>query len=216
LAQTLSLSELEASDLGELAAKCRVGRARRGPIIFTEGDRADSVVILDSGTLRVLVAQPEGGELVLRVIGPADSLREIGCLDGGPRSATVEAVHDSLLIPMPAPELLALVARRPQLARYLLSHLATDLRRLTGSAADLVFLDVPRRVAKLLGQVAEREARTDLELIETQAQVGARIGGTRQSVNSALHALERRGWLEVSSRHVSILNLEALRRFASS
>jgi len=216
LAQTFSLSELGADDLSRLAANCRVRPVRRGQIVFSEGDQSDSLVILATGLLRVFVSSHEGTELVLRIIAPGDSLGEVGCLDGGPRSATVEAVHSSLLVQVPTTELLSLVDRRPQLARHLLAQMAADLRRLTGSAADLVFLDVPRRVAKLLVQEADTQGRTDLELIETQAQIGARIGGTRQSVNSALHALERRGWLTVSSHHIAISNLEAVRRFATS
>ncbi len=216
LAATPSLAGLGSEDLDLLAASCRARRVRRGQILFAEGDPADSLVILASGRLTVLVTSPEGGQLVLRVVTPGDALGEVGCLDGGPRSATVEALQDSLVIQLPASDLLALVERRPQLARHLLSQLAADLRRLTGSTADLVFLDVPRRVAKLLVQEVDGAGTRDLELSETQGQIGARVGGTRQSVNSALHALERRGWLAVSGRHIVISDLEALRRFAAS
>jgi len=216
LAATPTLSNLDPADLADLAASCRVRRVRRGQILFSEGDPADSLVVLATGRLRVLVSSAEGGELVLQVINPGDSLGEVGCLDGGPRSATVEAVQDSLLVQLPASELLTLVDRRPELARHLLSQLASDLRRLTGAAADLVFLDVSRRVAKFLVQEVDRAGTCDLELVETQGEIGARVGGTRQSVNSALHALERRGWLEVSSRHILVRDVDSVRRFAAS
>jgi CRP/FNR family cyclic AMP-dependent transcriptional regulator len=216
LAATPSLSVLDSSDLAQLAASCRVRRVRRGQILFAEGDPADSLLVLASGRLRVLVSSVEGGQLVLRVIIPGDSVGEIGCLDGGPRSATVEAVQDSLLVQLSASDLLALVERRPQLALHLLTQLASDVRRLTGAAADLVFLDVSRRVAKLLVLEVAKAGTHDLELGETQGEIGDRVGGTRQSVNSALHTLERRGWLEVSSRHITIRDLEALQSFAAS
>lgn len=216
LEATPSLSGLDAADLAQLAAACRVRRLRRGQILFAEGDSADSLVVLAEGRLRVLVGSQEGGELVLQMVAPGDVLGVVGCLDGGPRSATVEAARDSILVQLPAADLLALVDRRPTLARHLLSQLAEDLRRLTGAAADLVFLDVPRRVAKLLAQEVERAGSSDLELEETQGQIGARVGGTRQSVNTALHTFERRGWLTVSNHHILIRDLEALNRFAAS
>ncbi|HEY6537826.1 MAG TPA: Crp/Fnr family transcriptional regulator [Candidatus Dormibacteraeota bacterium] len=216
LKATPVLAGLSEEDLEELGGSCRVRQVRRGQILFAEGDPADFLLVVASGRLRVLVTSPEGGELVLSVIGPGDSLGEIGCFDGGVRSAAVEALSDSTVVQLPARELLALVERRPQVARDLLTEMAGHLRRLTGVTADLVFLDVPRRVAKLLAKEFQADSSPELELAETQSQLGARIGGTRQSVNAALRTLERRGWIEVSGRHISVRDLAALRHFADS
>lgn len=215
LKATPTLAALDASDLELVAESCRVRVLKRGQFLFAEGDPADSFVVVASGRLRVLVTSADGGELVLSVLGPGDSLGEVGCLDGGARSATVEVLQDSVVVQLPSGDLLALVERRPQVARDLLAQMASLLRRLTGATSDLVFLDVPRRVAKVLAQAADEAGEGDLEVADTQSQIGARVGGTRQSVNAALHALERRGWIEVSGRHIAIRDVQALRRFAS-
>ncbi|MGH7640844.1 MAG: Crp/Fnr family transcriptional regulator [Candidatus Dormibacteria bacterium] len=211
-----SLSALQAEDAEELSEHCRLRNLRKGQILFSAGDPADSLLVVVSGRLRVLVTSPEGGELVLSILGPGDSLGEVGCLGGGTRSAGVEALVDSRVLQLPAAELMALVERRPQLSRDLLAQMATQLRRLTGVTSDLVFLDVPRRVAKLLVAEFDRAGGTDLRLQETQSQLGARVGGTRQSVNAALRALEHRDWIEVSGRHIALRNPAALRRFSES
>lgn len=213
---TPALAALEPEDAEELARHCRLRRVRRGQILFSQGDPADYLLVVVSGQLRVLVTSPEGGELVLTVLGAGDSLGEVGCFDGGTRSAGVEALQDSTVMQLSAADLLSLIERRPAVAKGLLAEMSAQLRRLTGVTSDLVFLDVPRRVAKLLAREFERTGLADLELTETQAQLGARIGGTRQSVNSALASLERRGWIEVSGRHVGVRDLPALRRFAES
>src|SRR5487761_21941 len=115
LKATPTLAALDASDLELVAESCRVRVLKRGQFLFAEGDPADSFVVVASGRLRVLVTSADGGELVLSVLGPGDSLGEVGCLDGGAR-----------------------------VARDLLAQMASLLRRLTGATSDLVFLDVPR------------------------------------------------------------------------
>jgi CRP-like cAMP-binding protein len=95
----------------------------------------------------------------------------------------------------------------------LLKSLADVVRRLTGAAADLVFLDLPRRVAKLL--VIEREAaRSDVfETRLTQEEMAHRVGASRQSVNTALREFQRRGWIAVDGPRIHIRDPRAVQRF---
>lgn len=90
--------------------------------------------------------------------------------------------------------------------------LALTVRRLTGSAADLVFLDLPRRLAKLL--IGAGDAEVELGL--SQSELAARLGVARQSVNRALAGLTRRGWIEVDRSTVRLRDRAALTRFAES
>ncbi len=91
------------------------------------------------------------------------------------------------------------------------------LRRLTEQAADLVFLDLPGRVAKLLVRFTEREDLGSdgvfvLDLSLTQTDLAEMVGGSRQGVNQILNALERRGILEVRGHEIVIKDMDALRR----
>ena len=89
------------------------------------------------------------------------------------------------------------------------------LRRLTEEASDLVFLDLPRRVAKvLLGHARGEDGAIRLTL--RQEELAHQVGGTRQSVNGALRGFQRRGWIEVRERTVIVTDATALSRFAGS
>ncbi len=88
------------------------------------------------------------------------------------------------------------------------------INRLTDASADLVFLDVPRRVAKALLLRAETHGTADLGL--TQTALPSSVGSSRQWVNQALHGLERRGWVAVDGRKVRIRDEAALRRFVEN
>ena len=82
-----------------------------------------------------------------------------------------------------------------------------------GLVADLVFLDLPRRVAKvLLSQPRGDDGVIGQKM--TQEEFAHRVGGARQSVNAALRGFERRGWIQVRHQAVTVKQAAALSRFA--
>ena len=48
----------------------------------------------------------------------------------------------------------------------------------------------------------------------SQEELAHQVGGTRQSVNAALRGFERRGWLEVRDRAVTVKQAAVLGRSA--
>jgi CRP-like cAMP-binding protein len=92
----------------------------------------------------------------------------------------------------------------------LLLALASVIRRLDGHAADLAFLDLPRRVGKLL--LTQSAAGPAL----TQTEMAARVGASRQSVNAAMQEFQRRGWIRLAAREVTVLDAAALGRFVGA
>jgi CRP-like cAMP-binding protein len=76
-------------------------------------------------------------------------------------------------------------------------------------------LDLPRRVAKvLLSQAKDDDGVIRLHL--RQEEIAHQVGGTRQSVNAALRGFERRGWIEVHDRAVTVTQAAALGQFAGN
>jgi CRP-like cAMP-binding protein len=216
LAQLYLFADLSPDALGSLARAARVRTVRRGQVLFTADDPSDFLYLIRSGRLRVVVRSPRGDELVLNVLGPGDSLGELSVLDGQPRSAGAEAVEDCELIALPNREVRALLDSDPAALRAVALALAAAMRRLSGTAADLVFLDLPRRLAKLILADAKprRDGTAHATLAMSQAGVAAQLGVTRQSLNRALGALTQRGWITVDGQHVVIHNLDALIRYA--
>lgn len=196
-----------------LAADCRSRRYRRGQVVFFEGDPSDAVLVVAAGRLKVVSTSPDGDQLLLQVVDPGESVGEVGVLDGEPRSATVEAIEDAAVVVVPAEALWACIERSPTAARGLLRSLGATLRRLTGDTADLVFLDLPRRVAKLLLSEYEETGAERVAVGLNQTDLGQRIGGSRQSVNTALRSFARRGWVGLDGGEIVVRDPDALRRF---
>ena len=149
------------------------------------------------------------------MVGPGGMLGDISVADGGPRSTDAETLADSRLLLVPQDIVREVCARVPAAANALSSSLAFTLRRLTESASDLVFLDLPRRVAKtLLSQPRARDGLIQPSL--SQEELAHQAAGTRQSVNAALRGFERRGWIEVRGRALLVKEPGALSRFAGA
>ena len=213
LRRTELLRAAPAGDLEAVAAASRVRRFRRGQVVFTAGDPGDSLIVVVSGSVRVVVRSADGGELTLTVVSPGGSLGELSVADGGPRSADAETLEEGQLLLVPREVVQDVCARVPTAAQALTDAVAANLRRLTESVADLVFLDLPRRVAKvLLGQPRGEDGVIRPRM--SQEQLAHQAGGSRQSVNAALRGFERRGWIEVHDRAVTVKQADALGRFA--
>ena len=113
---------------------------RGGDWLFRQGDSGDSLYLLARGRLQVWIASEEHGqarELLVAEVAPGETVGEISLLTGGPRSASLRAVRDSLLLRMDAEAFDRLGREQPQLIRQLAGGIAIRLRDRTGGAASI-------------------------------------------------------------------------------
>jgi MFS family permease len=83
---------------------------KAGEAVVRQGETADRFYIIESGTFRVTQAPPSGGEpAVLRTLAPDEVFGELGLLNRTPRTATVTAETDGLLLALGRDDFLALV-----------------------------------------------------------------------------------------------------------
>jgi CRP-like cAMP-binding protein len=187
--------------------------------LFYQGDPGTGLFVVASGLVKVVVTSEDGEEMVLITLGPGEALGELSVVDGGSRSASAEALEPTVALMITRPVLLDLAARDRGLTEALLQVLGGLLRRLTEQASDLVFLDLPGRMAKLLaGLAAERGVSTpegvELDAHLTQTDLAGMVGASRQSVNQILQGFARRGYLQVRGRRIVVHRLDLLRRRA--
>jgi CRP-like cAMP-binding protein len=191
----------------------------RGSAIFSEGELGDRLYIILDGKVKLGRRSPDGRENLLAVMGPADMFGELSVFDPGPRTSTAVAVTDVRLATMDRTALRAWIAKRPEIAEQLLRVLARRLRRTNNSLADLIFTDVPGRVAKALLQLARQfgaqengHLRVTHDL--TQEELAQLVGASRETVNKALADFGQRGWLRLEGKSVLILDADRLTRRA--
>jgi CRP/FNR family transcriptional regulator, cyclic AMP receptor protein len=211
-----SLDDEAASALRNSMAETRL---RRGEVLFHEGDSGDRLYIVVEGKVKLGRSAADGRENLLAVMGPGQMFGELSLFDPGPRSATVTAVTDAGFASLSHDDLLKWLDGRPMVARGLLSQLAGRLRKSNDVVSDLVFSDVPGRVAKALLDLADRFGRTADDGVHvhhdlTQEELAQLVGASRETVNKALADFASRGWIRLEPRSVVIMDIERLGRRA--
>lgn len=205
--------------LQSLANRMRRRKFRRNEVIFHQGDPGDSLHIVASGAVKILLPSAEGEEAIIATLRPGDFFGELALLDGATRSATATSLEVSETLTLPRQVLMELTGIVPGLGDALLVGLARELRRLTSQVEELHFLDLSGRLAMRLTRLAQ-EAQTDasgkysLAWPYTQSDLAAMIGGTRQSVNRLLAELVDEGLIEIQPDAIVITDLEELARRA--
>jgi len=194
----------------ELAARMRAKHFQRNEVIFHRDDPAGHVYLIASGTVKVSVPEEGGQEVVIALHRGGDVFGEISLFDEGPRSATVTAMTETMTFALANHDFMDVLRGSPDAMRQLLALLATRIRRSTGHIEDLVFLDLPGRLAKLLIDQSELFGSTVVSL--TQEDLASFVGATRVAVNRVLVDLERRGAVKLGRGQVELIDNALLRK----
>jgi len=212
-------SGLDDEAAAALEASMSPATLRRGEILFNEGDDGDQLYVVIDGKVKLGKTSLDGRENLLAILGPGQMFGELSFFDPGPRSATATAVTDVELKSLGHATLSPVLSAHPDVAHALLNQLAGRLRRTNEVVGDLVFSDVPGRVAKALLDLASRFGRRADDGVHvnhdlTQEELAQLVGASRETVNKALADFASRGWLRLEPRSVVILDLERLQRRA--
>ncbi len=212
-------SGLDDEAAGALDASMSPLTLRRGEVLFNEGDDGNQLYVVTEGKIKLGRTSPDGRENLLAILGPSQMFGELSFFDPGPRSATATAVTDVDVRSLGHEALSPVLREHPDVAMALLNQLAGRLRRTNEVVGDLVFSDVPGRVAKALLDLASRFGRKADDGVHvnhdlTQEELAQLVGASRETVNKALADFASRGWLRLEPRSVVILDLERLQRRA--
>jgi CRP-like cAMP-binding protein len=194
-------------------------RLLKGEVLFSEGDSGDRLYVVTEGKVKLSHSSGDGRETLLAVMGEGEMFGELSLFDPGPRTATVTALTDTTALGLGHAALRPWLTGRPEVAEALLQALAQRLRRTNEALSDLVFSDVPGRVAKALLDLGERfgQVRADgLHVTHdmTQEELAQLVGASRETVNKALADFASRGWLRLESRSVVLIDIERMQRRA--
>jgi CRP-like cAMP-binding protein len=207
-----ALDDAAASTLRESMTQVKVSK---GHTLFKEGDAGDRLFVVVEGKLKLGTSSGDGRENLLSILGPGDMFGELSLFDPGPRTATATAVTDSRVLALANDQVIGWVTAHPQVSLQLLKRLARRLRRTNEVLADLVFADVPGRVAKAIMDLGERFGTKKEDGLHvnhelTQEELAQLVGASRETVNKALADFAGRGWVRLEPRAVVVLDYERL------
>jgi len=193
---------LSAQDRLALATRLRPRTFGRDEVVFHRDDPASQVFLITSGTVKVSIPDEQGREVVVALERGGDVFGDLALFDEGPRSATVTALTETHTLALARQDFISTLERNPDAMRRMLALLVKMIRHSTGHVEDLVFLDLPGRVAKCLLDLSEAAGSEQVDL--TQEDLAGFVGATRVSVNRVLAELEKRGAIKIGRRHIQL------------
>jgi len=204
LASIPLFASLSKEELQAIAALFNVRSYPKDAIVATEGDRLDLFNIILSGRIQFFWHDEAGYQVKLGIDGPGGHYADV-TLNGEPILMSVIALENLRVASIPMPALEQLLLSHPQVSHGLLMDVVSRLRRLVERTKTFTMEDVYGRVVKLLLATA---IRTDGKLVTerlTHAEIGQRVGATREMVGKVMRDLVRGGYIEVARGRITVL-----------
>ena len=195
----------------DLARRMRPRHFARNEVIFHRDDPSGHIYLIAAGTVKISVEDEGGHEVVIALTRGGDVFGELGLFDDAQRSATVTALTETTAFSLASRDFHEVLKKNADAMWQLLSLLAQRIRRSTGHIEDLVFLDLPGRIAKCLLDQDELFGKKGSVAL-TQEDVASFVGATRVAVNRVLVDMERRGELELGRGNIKIVDAEKLKK----
>ena len=177
--------------------------APRASLIMAAGDPTDSLYIVISGRLKVMMGDAEGKEVILSIIGPGEFFGEMGLIDDSPRSASVVAIEPCELLSLSRRDFKKCMAENFEMTQNVMRGLVRRLREADRKIGSLALLDVYGRVARLLLDMAEN---VDGEKIVTKRlpkqDIAKMIGASREMVSRVMKDLQTGGYIEMRGSNI--------------
>jgi CRP/FNR family cyclic AMP-dependent transcriptional regulator len=204
---------LSAEVITRLASYAHTKAVRAGSTIFAKGDAGNSLFAVCAGTVKVSNQSSDGKDAIFNLINAGEIFGEIALLDGQPRTADARALTDCELMVIERRDFIPLVKSEPDIALKLIEVLCARLRRTSEQVEDVLFLNLPARLAKTLLSLTKRTQPAGRVKI-TQREIGQIIGTSRESTNKQLRIWEEHKWLQLERGGVVVLAPDKLGEIA--
>ena len=199
-------------------------RLRRGTVVYREGDRPDEVWFVHEGLVRLVTTGANGVSALVGFRGAGELLGEHPVFDGAPRMATAVVAVDAVMTTIEHGEFRDSVRRDPDVAIWLLSTFAGELRASVGHVLELAAADptalVARRLTELVGHARFRPLRTSdgrscsIRMPISHDELARWAGVSRRSTATALRTLRADGTISTGRMRLDVYDAEALERWA--
>jgi len=219
LAEHRLLNLLPEQDLSSLLQWSKIRTPRRQEVILRQGDPGNAVVLVLEGFIKLSVTLADGREMVLDIIGPGDCFGEMAVLNKMPHETDATALVPCRLLMVDGRQFRHALEVRPEGLPTILRLESERLHRAREQMVDSLALSAAARLAKVLMRLAKlwsSGARQGdfVRLLLSQSELGSMTGLSRESVNKLLGSWRDAGWIRLSNRSVTLMDVTALTRLS--
>ena len=203
--------DLEPADIAAFEHQTKMRLFRKDQILYAPGDRADTLFLLKSGSVRLYRLTPSGKRLDLAVIEPGMFFGEMSLLGESRCYTFAEVAEESLIFVMSNTDIDRLMRERPQVALRMIEALSQRLAQYGTRLEEIAYGSVPARIAAVLLRLSQGQNGEAMPI--SHQELGDMIGAYRESVTRALNEFQRAGMVELSRGQITVLDAMGLRQW---
>lgn len=213
-------SGLSPVDLQEMERMTRMQEVKKRQPIYLPGDPSHTVYLLKKGRVKISNTAASGKEVTFEILEPGEIFGELEGLEGAPRETQAEALDDALICAIRREDFEHFLREHQDLTVKLTKLIGLRLRKIQNRVEDLVFRDVPARLAHLLLELSKtegvpEEAGIRIRAKLTHQEMANLIGCSRETVSTTLGQFRDEGLIRIDKRSLTLLNVDGLSRLVS-
>ena len=216
LAEVLSSAGPLAPFAAQLAATWGRAATRRDfaprEVLFAPEDPVTVLYVLCAGRVKATSVSGQGKELIIALLGRGDLLGELSPAYDGPHRSFAEALEAGSAWSIPHADVQRVLAEDPRVGLAFMQVNAARSQALERRLADLVFLEVPQRLAAVL---VELSGEPGGHVMLTHYDLAGLIGSTRETTTLFLNKFREAGWVRLDKRNVHVAEPDVLRDIAA-
>jgi len=187
--------------------------------VYLAGDPSETIYFLKKGRVKITRLDESGKEFTLTLLEPGEIFGELGIFDNSPRETSAVALEDSLICAMRRQDFEKYTSNKPELTFKLGKLMGFRRRQIENRIEELLFRDVPSRLARLLLRLAARHAREtkhglQIHIKLSQQELANLIGATREMTSSVLNNFKREKLIAMEHKYIYILDRKRLEKIA--
>jgi CRP-like cAMP-binding protein len=189
-----------------------------GQVVSVQRDCGGCLYVIISGKVKISHRHHEGGEIVLKILGPSETFGTLTAFDPGPQYVSMTTLTEVVAVPIGGDQLLAWMIERPEVRDQVLRLFARRIKAMTNSLVDLAFADAQGRVASRLLLLKQRFGRQDGEVVRVMHDLTADdfsdlAGLDAETVVATLRGFEDNGWIRLEDHSIVIVDGHALSQY---
>jgi CRP/FNR family transcriptional regulator, cyclic AMP receptor protein len=185
--------------LSSLGKATKTDYFRRNQIIFSRGDRSDSILYIQKGSVKLTLTSRQGKEAVIAVLTKGNFFGDSAfASERPPRSSSAVALMDVHAMRIDADAMLELIHHDEEVCDVIISSLISLKTKIIGSLADNLLYSSEKRLARALSSIAEFDQDVGLRqlLNLSQQDLANMIGISRQRVNCVMQRFKNSGFVD--------------------
>lgn len=203
------------SEMQEMEKITRMEEVKKRQPLYLPGDPSSNVYLLKRGRVKIANTALNGKEVTFDILEAGDVFGELDVLEDAPRSTSAETLDDALICVIPRKDFDQYLAMHPNVTIKLTKLIGLRLKKIQSRVEDLVFREVPARLAHLLSELGKTEGVADKQGIRlkvklTHQEMANLIGCSRETVSTTMGQFRDDGLIQMDGRTITIVNEKGL------